>query len=172
MRDPLLTQAALLYDSCPALQQAALKVRGFGGGAEWMRLGLTVLRGTPPEFVGPARIGWLKYIAATAAAATWVVFALMLNAGWIAPVAVLIFYAVEAQMVFVFPAAIDGAERPFVKARALTLKAGGTLTVMSTVVPIAVSMLSGGFAGRGFIRSWCIGCLAVCVWYDRLQGEL
>jgi hypothetical protein len=32
-------------------------------------------------------------------------------------------------------------------------------------------MLLGGLAGRGFVRSWCLGCLAVCLWYEDLRTD-
>jgi predicted MPP superfamily phosphohydrolase len=38
-------------------------------------------------------------------------------------------------------------------------------------MPIAASMILGGFLGRGFLRSWCVGCLAILVWYERLRAE-
>jgi hypothetical protein len=80
-----------------------------------------------------------------------------------------VFYAIEAQMVFLFPLALDGSAGPFRESRVWTRQAGGTLEVMRLVLPIAVTMLFGGFVGRGFVRSWCIGCLAVCVWYELLR---
>ena len=42
---------------------------------------------------------------------------------------------------------------------------------MATVMPLAAVMLAGGFLGRGFVRSWCLGCLAVCLWYEHLRLE-
>src|SRR5205823_3911054 len=26
-----------------------------------------------------------------------------------------------------------------------------------------------GIVGRGFVRCWCLGCLAVCLWYEDLR---
>jgi hypothetical protein len=37
------------------------------------------------------------------------------------------------------------------------------------VIPLAAVMLFGGVVGRGFVRSWCLGCLAVVVWYEDLR---
>ncbi len=37
-------------------------------------------------------------------------------------------------------------------------------------MPLACTMLFGGLAGRGFLRSWCLGCLAVCIWYEGLSN--
>src|SRR5262249_35884759 len=87
----------------------------------------------------------------------------------LAPLAILVFYAVEAQMVFLFPLALDGSARPFRAARAWTRRAGGTLAVLRVVLPLAGVMLLGGMAGRGFVRCWCLGCLAVCLWYEDLR---
>lgn len=53
----------------------------------------------------------------------------------------------------------------------MTAQAGGTLRVMAVVMPIAATMLGGGFVGRGFLRSWCLGCLAVCIWYEDLRSD-
>ena len=50
------------------------------------------------------------------------------------------------------------------------MRAGGTLAVMAVVLPVAAVMLFGGFARQGFVRSWCLGCLAVCIWYEDLRG--
>src|ERR1043165_8217029 len=72
-------------------------------------------------------------------------------------------------MVFLFPLAIDGRTRVFRESLAWTSRAGGTWRVMCIVLPIAGTMLFGGLAGRGFIRSWCVGCLAVVVWYEHLR---
>jgi len=80
------------------------------------------------------------------------------------------FYAVEAQMVFLFPLALDGSPQLFRQARALTVQAGGTLAVMRTVLPLATVMLGGGIVGLGFVRSWCLGCLAVCLWYEQVRA--
>jgi predicted MPP superfamily phosphohydrolase len=41
---------------------------------------------------------------------------------------------------------------------------------MRVVVPLACTMLFGGLAGRGFLRCWCLGCLAVCLWYEDLRN--
>jgi hypothetical protein len=87
----------------------------------------------------------------------------------LAPFAVLVFYAIEVQMVFLFPLALDGCARPFRTARAWTRRAGGTIAAMRVVLPVAGVMLLGGMVGRGFVRCWCLGCLAVCLWYEDLR---
>src|SRR5207244_10397260 len=87
------------------------------------------------------------------------------------PLAAVAFYAVEAQMVFLFPLALDGSARPFADAWRWTRHAGGTVAVMRVVVPLACTMLFAGLAGGGFLRSWCLGCLAVCLWYEDLRND-
>ncbi|MCE9637224.1 MAG: hypothetical protein K8T90_16075 [Planctomycetes bacterium] len=76
------------------------------------------------------------------------------------------FYAAEVQSVFAFPAALDGAARPLATSRSIVRSSGGTLRAVGIVVPIAAYMLGGGFLGRGFRRAWCVGCLAVLLWYE------
>jgi hypothetical protein len=116
-------------------------------------------------------LGALKYGLAAAAALLVAAPAIRLRLWPLLPVCVVAFYAVEAQMVFLFPLALDGSTRPFREARRLTARAGGTLAVMAVVLPIAAVMLFGGVARQGFVRSWCLGCLAVCIWYEDLRTE-
>ena len=171
----LLGRAAELYDG-PGGDLAASAVgagrHGFRSGAEWMRRAMATIRGAPiPESRANFHsLGFLKYGAAGAVALGGGAVAVLLGGPLLALIAVPLFYAVEAQGVFLFPVALDGHERPFRAARRSTVAAGGTLRVMAIVMPIAAVMLAGGFAGRGFRRSWCLGCLAICVWYEGLRG--
>src|SRR5207244_13154886 len=55
------------------------------------------------------------------------------------------------------------------RSQIFTRRAGGTLKIMKVVLPLAATMILGGFFGRGFIRSWCLGCLAILIWYERLR---
>jgi hypothetical protein len=174
----LLARAAAVYDE-PGGELARTSARaargGFATGAVWMHRALVRLRGRPvrPPSVSPLgfqALGGFKYGVATAsavgcAAATWLV-------GWppLSVVGVPVFYAIEAQGVFLFPLALDGCPRPLRAARRWTVRAGGTVRVMAVVMPVAATMLLGGLAGRGFVRSWCLGCLAVCVWYEDLRA--
>jgi hypothetical protein len=196
-RDPrdLIAAAAAIYDRTQELGEEARRVRAFGGGARWMAIALARVRAEErhasearsdptasevgwtgfagPGFEGsvasaPARLGYIKYGAALACTSVVLASAILVSP-WLAIAAIPAFYAIEAQMVFLFPIAIDGAPSPFAASRALTVRAGGTLRVMRTVMPIAASMVFGGCAGRGFLRSWCVGCLAVCVWYERVR---
>jgi hypothetical protein len=170
----LLCQAAVLFDT-PAnrLAESAQQAwrRGFVSGGCWMRLTLEHLRGQP--LAGAASnlngLGLLKYGLACAAALGWFVLTMTCHRPLLALLCVPVFYAIEAQMVFLFPLALDGSVRPFREARRWTRRAGGTLAVMAIVLPLAATMLFGGFLGRGFVRSWCLGCLAVCLWYEHLR---
>jgi predicted MPP superfamily phosphohydrolase len=136
-----------------------------------MRLALETIRGVPcpPQGERFGRLGISKYALAAGAAILWVAGAWALRLPLLTPFAGVAFYAVEAQMIFLFPLALDGSVRPFHTAREWTRRAGGTLSVMRVVLPLASVMLLGGFAGRGFVRCWCLGCLAVCLWYEDLR---
>jgi hypothetical protein len=147
---------------------------GFRSGGRWMRQALEHLRGAP--LAGPVSdlnaLGLLKYGLASSAALLWVLLAFGLRLPLLGGLAVLVFYAVEAQMVFLFPLALEGDSHPFRSARRWTRRAGGTFQVMRVVLPLAGTMLFGGLAGQGFVRSWCLGCLAVCLWYEQIRrGE-
>jgi hypothetical protein len=93
----------------------------------------------------------------------------MMNVWPVALLGLPVFYAIEVQFIFLFPAAIDHAENAYIGNRYRTARAGGTIQRMATVIPLAAIMLGGGFTGRGFVRSWALGCLTVIVWYEQLQ---
>jgi predicted MPP superfamily phosphohydrolase len=114
-------------------------------------------------------MGFIKYGLATSAALAWAGGTWALGLYLLAPFAVLVFYAIEVQMVFLFPLALDGGATPFRSARSWTRRAGGTIAAMRVVLPLAAVMLAGGLVGRGFVRCWCLGCLAVCLWYEDLR---
>jgi predicted MPP superfamily phosphohydrolase len=171
----LLTRAAERYDAPGSRLRAAAAgaaLGGFASGVQWMRLGLETLRGRPcpPTAVNYQRLGLIKYGLAGGVALLWAGAACAGHVPWLVPLAAVAFYAVEAQMVFLFPLALDGSARPFGAARRWTRHAGGTIAVMRVVVPLACTMLFGGLAGRGFVRCWCLGCLAVCLWYEDLRN--
>jgi hypothetical protein len=170
----LLRAARAAYDapSSPLARSASAAWRqGFASGGDWMSQALGLLRGTAPLNSPPRlqALGWIKYGLAGAGAAACIAVAILARLPLVAFLCIPAFYAIEAQMVFLFPLALDGSSRPFRDARVWTVHAGGTLAVLRTVLPIACTMLLGGFAGRGFVRSWCLGCLAVCVWYEGLR---
>jgi len=172
----LLGRARALYDDArlPFADRAQREAwrRGFASAAEWLRAALAHVRGAPlPAMRSDVqRLGIVKYALCSAAAGPWLVAAAATGRWWLLTGAVLAFYAVEAQMVFLLPLALDGAHRHLLReSRRWTVRAGGTLAVMRTVIPLAAVMLFGGVVGRGFVRSWCLGCLAVVVWYEDLR---
>jgi predicted MPP superfamily phosphohydrolase len=172
----LLAQAAQWYDAPGSPLRAAAAsaaLGGFASGAQWMRLALETLRGRPcpPTAFNYQRLGLTKYGLAGGIALLWAVAACAGRVPWFVPLAAVAFYAIEAQMVFLFPVALDGSARPFGAAWRWTRRAGGTVAVMWVVVPLACTMLFGGLAGRGFLRSWCLGCLAVCLWYEDVRNN-
>lgn len=113
----------------------------------------------------------LKYAACVLAACVPVAIALATGVTALLLLAPLAFYVVEANLVFVVPALLDGSRRPFASSRALVERSGGTLAALARVVPIAIAMIAGGLAGRGFARSWRVGCAAVVVWYERARAS-
>ena len=170
----LLDQAATLFDDeLKGLAREAPQAwrDGFASGGQWMHRSLEILRGKSLPM--PARkfnvLGSIKYCLAIGAALVPVIAGLVFHWHFLVVLAVPAFYAVEVQMVFLFPVVIDGSRYAFRESRQWTVRAGGTLAVMRVVLALATTMLFGGFVGRGFVRSWCLGCLAVCIWYESLR---
>ncbi len=174
MRDAraLWIDAAKLYDEPQSGLQAAARAAtcgGFAAGAAWMRVALGVVRGNTP--MGCARFGWLGFWKYTlcgllALLALCVCWRLPMLA---VPVAILVFHAVEVRLVFVFPLALDGEAAPFRVSHRLVARTLPPGSAMARIALIAAGMLFGGLFGRGFVRSWCIGCLAVVLWYEEAR---
>ncbi len=168
-------EAAMAYDQSPHLQRAAreARFRGFGAAAEWMALAMQ----RPSVDRGYAqRLGVIKYLSCLSVAlATGGLTAVF--AGWpsVTAVALVVFYLAESQLVFLFPAMIDLPNASLWQAMSnavrLRVAAGNTLYVVGIVVALAALMLFGGLFGKGFLRSWCAGCLAVARWYERVRGS-
>ena len=170
MRDAreLLVDARRLFDAREnGLAAAAARVRwDFGSGAAWMRAALTAVRGVQPS--GAAAFGCLgfaKYGLATSVAAAVAMFAGAASL-LLVPLAVVAFYLVEVRMVFAFPLALDGSAAPLRDSHALVARTLPAWVATARVMRIAAEMMAGGFLGRGFVRSWCVGCLAVVLWYE------
>jgi hypothetical protein len=173
----LLTRARALYDD-PTLPFAAMAARegwrsGFVSGANWMRRVMSHVRGIEvlPNNTPFQQLGIVKYGLCSIAVLVYLASVLVLQWYVLIVGVVLVFYAVEAQMVFLFPLTIDGVPNPFRESHRWTSKAGGTLHVVATVIPLAVVMLFGGLLGQGFIRSWALGCMAVVLWYEDLRRD-
>jgi len=176
----LLEEARRLYDEegseLPA-HARRVRWRGFTGGAEWMAAAMARVGGTGPALDGRRweAVGGCKYAVAVAAgllsaAALAAAIPLAGGAGAVPVLAAAIagFYLAEAPAVFLFPALLDG--RPgWRTSLRLVRRDGGILSVAATTSRIALHMLSGGLRGQGFLRSWCVGCLAVVCWYERLR---
>lgn len=143
----------------------------FASGAAWMAMALTLLRNQSPPGLDRSfnLLGIIKYGLASVGALLCAAAAWWWASPWLLVLVPLVFYAIEARMVFLFPLALDGSRTPFRDANRLTSRAGGTMAVMAVVMPLAAVMLFGGFLGRGFVRCWCLGCLAVCLWYEDLR---
>jgi hypothetical protein len=167
----LLARAAARYDADPTLAIEARQAMGdvFGRGLGWMA------RRSATDAAGSGRRLGLRKYGACVLGASAVAGVVVLTAGpsvgsalgaiaaWL-----VVFYGIESRLVFVFPAAAHGEKDPFATSTRLVREYGGTLAAMGVVVPLALTMLFGGFLGRGFLRSWCLGCLAVLDWYTAL----
>lgn len=173
----LLKQARVIYDSPNSQLSAAAQDAwrtGFVSGSDWMALALLELRGVPLEKASHnfQLLGIIKYSLASTVALIVLGMAVWARVYPLALLCIPAFYAVEVQMVFLFPIALDGFPHPFRESRKWTLKAGGTLAAMKVVVLLAAVMIFGGLLRQGFIRSWCLGCLAVVLWYEKLRRYL
>ena len=172
----LISKAAEIYDS----DKNGLNIKTnsfygfFGEGAAWMSEALRIIRAKDVPL--PAKAynfhGILKYSLSILAALVPVFLALQLNFIWLVIFAPLIFYWAEAQFVFLFPLLIDNSPSPYRESLRLTKNCGGAGNVMLGVMPLAAVMLLGGFFGKGFTRSWCLGCLAVLLWYEEVKNGI
>lgn len=176
MRDSrtFLREAAQIYDRSRGLDASAKSIvwrKGFSSGADWMRLAMEDLRcqRLPEVNASFTCLGLAKYALSSLAALLALGCAVFIHPA-LALLAIPAFYAVEVQWVFLFPAALDGSAHPWTDSRQLMRRHAGTLAAMSIVLPFAWRMLSGGFFGQGFMRSWCIGCLAVVLWYEECRN--
>lgn len=169
---PLWDEAGEMLALHPELLESAKSVKGFGGGARWMHQAMRLLGWRLPPFSDTSSHtirGFAKYITCLLAAAVGVGACWGSSLWSLAPViGGLVFYMVEAQMVFLFPVVLAGSRAPWCRSYALTQFAGGTWTVMLTVMPIAFRMLTGGLRPEGSIGAWCRGCLAIVIWHRRV----
>ncbi|MCB9891401.1 MAG: metallophosphoesterase [Planctomycetes bacterium] len=147
--------------------------RGFQSGGEWMVAALQCIRKANVVSCDTrfARAGTLKYAACTLLGILCAALAYHVATWLAAPGFVLGFYALEARLVFLFPVMIDDGVRAWASTGRWVVAAGGVLRSMSIVLPLAIVMLTGGFLGRGFVRSWLLGCTAVLLWYEDLRDS-
>lgn len=82
----------------------------------------------------------------------------------------ILFYAIESRLVFLFPVAIDGSSAPFRDSRILAAKAGPAGEVMRVVMGLAAVMVFGGFVTGRWLRCWTLGCLSVLIWYEKTRA--
>lgn len=179
----LLAAAARTWAEHPRLEVLARGSgwRGFAGGARWLAAAMAAVRGGDVAAAVEAgatasensftRLGVRKYALAGAAAAAVLVTVVATRVWVFAPLAIVAFYAVEVRFVFAFPLAIDGERAPLRRSHALLAAGSGAAAATCTVMQLAAVMLFGGFCGAGFVRSWCLGCLAVAHWYERAAAR-
>src|SRR6516225_686461 len=113
----LLARAGRLYDAPDSSLRAAATAMpwpGFAAGADWMSLALAIIRyQSPAPHTGHnfELLGFIKYGLSSGVAILWVWICMLLEWPFLGWLAVVIFYVVEAQMVFLFPLALDGSIR-------------------------------------------------------------
>ncbi len=172
----LLARAAALYDGeggadLRAAGRAAWR-GGFASGGEWMRLAMGKLRNGCEPVARPelGALGLRKYGGSLLAGLAVGAFCWPL--GWVATGVGFAagFYVFESAHVFLFPAALDGETEPWRASRRMVRASGGRLEALRVVLVLAAVMLTGGFFGRGFVRCWCLGCLAVVVWHEECRS--
>lgn len=162
-RPSVFDDAEVLYDRLPVAAHAA-KLGGFTGGARFMAAALTDLGYTTAiPTMGMERLGFRKYGLASVAALLAAATTFVLAPWWLAVVAFVgVFYGVESRFVFAFPLAVTGCATPM---RTSHHMAGSVASITPRVMMVAYHMLSGGVRGRGFVRSWCVGCLVIVLWF-------
>lgn len=172
-----LNRAAAMLSDHPDLVRAAATVRGFQGGGEWMALALAAARSEPPSKTQSRKretprfraLGLRKYGACLLAAGCAASISLPAGPACAIAAGLLLFYGVEARHVFDFPAAIDYGRRGRTAARALHRRAGGTISILTRLVPIVAFMLLGFVVIRRPRWNCVVGCMAVVLWYESLR---
>lgn len=166
----LLAASDQLLSDHPRLLRAAGAVRGFHDGARWMRLAINSLRDESVPFIKENLnlLGCRKYLACSIGATTWIAICVFLRLWSCIPIAVIVFYLFETRFVFVFPLRLDQPANHLPHAL-LVRTSGGTMRIVWIIMAIAIVMVLGGVMGRGFVRSWCLGCGAVVIWYENAR---
>ena len=169
-----LRRAAAEFAQNPELLSSAGTVRGFTGGGAWMAAALSATRNRrvvsrESRFLA---LGLRKYGLSLLAAGSAAACSLALGSAAAIALGLFAFYAVEARHVFDFPAAIDYGRRARTASRALHRRAGGSITILTRLLPIAAFMLFGWLANGRPRANFVLGCMAVILWYESLRkGE-
>lgn len=170
----LLKEAGEMYDQKQLIYAPpkSMVKNDFQAGAKWMHRCLETIRGeriSYPETVAFNVHGFVKNgVAGTLSMIVWGI-GIATHSIPLILASTLVFYLIEVQMVFLFPLLIDQDPTPFQKSRHYVVRGGGTIKAMSVVMPISAFMMIGGLLGQGIVRSWCIGCLAVVLWYEKAR---
>ena len=166
-----LRRAAVVLAEHPELVRSAQAVRGFGDGGAWMAGALSAVREcrVAPRESRFLALGWRKCGLCLLAAASAAAVSSPAGPACAVALGLLAFYAVEARHVFDFPAAIDYGRRARTASRALHRRAGGTLTILTRLLPIAAFMLLGWLANGRPRWNGAVGCMAVVLWYESLR---
>jgi predicted MPP superfamily phosphohydrolase len=166
-----LRRAAAMLAVEHELTRSAERVGGFRAGGRWMANALSAMRrrAVVPKDARFLALGVRKYALCLLAGSGTLALSRPSGAAAAVALSLLAFYAVEARHVFDFPAAIDYGRRAPVASRALRRRAGGSITILTRVLPIAAFMLFGGLVNGRPRFSFAVGCMAVLLWYESLR---
>ncbi len=139
----------------------------FSTGGRWMFYWMQILqfdeKRTLQHGINFAFYGLFKY--AISGAVFLITLFFLWPLGWMyAPLSIICFYAVEVQLMFLFPLLIDQSPAPLRESRTMTRSIGTIYTVL-VILPIGVFMLLGLFHWKNPLKHWYLGCLAVVIWY-------
>lgn len=175
----LIAQGARQFDQQPKQVQPVFSPHLFESGARWMFENLPANEQQPVAGFDTATkfglYGCLKYgISLLAFAGAF--FALGKVSVLLTPLAVLCFYLVEVQFLFLFPLLIDRVKNPLRTSIRETHRVG-LAKALVWVFTIGVFMVSGLLDRQNPFRRWHIGCLSVLLWYqhevrNRVQPRL
>ncbi|MEO6228587.1 MAG: hypothetical protein ABJB11_22165 [Ferruginibacter sp.] len=161
-----------LWEQSSRLQKHSTVVIDSGGklfthGARWMHAQLDDMRDTKTTFDEQTNFefyGWMKYGVSVGAGLVSAIFLYRLHP-LLSPLAVLMFYFCEVQMLFLFPLLIDKVPNPFYASIRETA-AIGALKAMMIIIPVSIRMLLGLFNRKAPLLNWYTGCLVVVTWYQ------
>jgi len=147
----------------------------FTNGARWMHAQLDDMSGAQTSFdegINFAFYGWIKYSVSLTAGFLSALLLVWLHP-LLLPLAILVFYFCEVQLLFLFPLLIDKVPNPVYTSIRQTA-AIGTWKIIKVIIPIGIRMLLGLLNVKAPLRNWYTGCLAILIWYkyevrNRLQ---